>query len=86
MPDSNSRDCWTSRWIECVLRAADGRHHYCEFVLCERLARVSCCPGSHRTRSALNLAVHMQATLKSQEDQRASTASQPDSRKKRRRR
>lgn len=34
--------------------------------------------------SALKLAVHMQATLKSQEDQRASTASPPDSRKKRR--
>lgn len=33
--------------------------------------------------SALKLAVHMQGTLKSKEDQRASTASPPDSRKKR---
>ncbi|VIO68237.1 HTH-type transcriptional regulator SarZ [Bradyrhizobium ivorense] len=36
--------------------------------------------------SALKLAVHVQATLKSQEDQRASAASRPDSRKKGRRR
>ena len=34
--------------------------------------------------SALKLAVHVQATLKSQEDQRASAAGPPDSRKKRR--
>ncbi|WP_407187643.1 MarR family winged helix-turn-helix transcriptional regulator [Bradyrhizobium centrosematis] len=34
--------------------------------------------------SALKLAVHMQATLKSQEGQRASAASSPESRKKRR--